>query len=81
MTGHGIRHTQLNLSNAGLPTLPEVVSDEDLERIRRLTKAHGVHLDALSGTFNMIDPDEEARRKRERLSETLDSLRERGLLR
>ena len=27
------------------------------------------------------DPDEEARRKRERLSETLDSLRERGLLR
>ena len=63
MTGHGIRHTQLNLSNAGLPTLPKEVSDEDLERIRRLTSAHGVHLDALSGTFNMIDPDEEARRR------------------
>lgn len=63
MTGHGIFRTQFNLSNAGLPTLPEEIRDEDLARIRALTEEYGVRLDAITGTFNMIDPDEEARRR------------------
>ena len=61
MRGHGLSHTQFNLSNAGLPTLPPHVTDEDLARIQALTAAYGITLDALTGTFNMIDPDEAAR--------------------
>lgn len=63
MTGHGICCTQFNLSNAGLPSLPEEIREEDLARIRSLTMEYGIRLDALSGTFNMIDPDETLRRK------------------
>ena len=61
MRGHGLSHTQFNLSNAGLPTLPAHVTDEDLARIQALSAAYGITLDALTGTFNMIDPDEVAR--------------------
>lgn len=62
MISHGIYHTQFNLSNAGLPTLPEDVSDEELQRIRKTVNQYQVKLDALSGTFNMIDPDLEKRK-------------------
>lgn len=61
MRGHGLSHTQFNLSNAGLPTLPAHVTDEALAHIQTLTAAYGITLDALTGTFNMIDPDETAR--------------------
>lgn len=61
MREHGLSHTQFNLSNAGLPTLPAHVTDEDLARIQALSAAYGITLDALTGTFNMIDPDEAAR--------------------
>lgn len=61
MRDDGIRHTQFNLSNAGLPTLPDHCSDKDIDRILRITGEYGIILDALSGTFNMIDPDEDAR--------------------
>jgi len=62
MTGHGIFHTQFNLSNAGLPILPEDIREEDIRRIREITEEFGVTIDAVTGTFNMIHPDEEARR-------------------
>ena len=62
MKAHGIRHTQLNLSNAGLDTLPEDIRDEDLLRIRSVLDAYGMKADAITGTFNMIDPDEDRRR-------------------
>lgn len=63
MRRDGITHTQLNLSNAGLPTLPDRVTDEKLAEIRALTEQYGIHLDALTGTFNMIDPNEEERER------------------
>jgi sugar phosphate isomerase/epimerase len=63
MTADGIFHTQFNLSNAGLPTLPETIEEKKIEEIKNLTKKYNITLDALSGTFNMIDPDEEARKK------------------
>lgn len=61
MTGQGIYHTQFNLANAGLATLPEDIRDEDIEHIRKLTEEFRITIDAITGTFNMIDPDEEAR--------------------
>lgn len=63
MTSQGIYHTQFNLLNAGLPTLPEQIDEEALEKVRKAAKKYHVTLDALSGTFNMIDPDEEERKK------------------
>lgn len=62
MTRQGIFHTQFNLSNAGIPTLPlEMPSEKKLYQIRKTMEAYGIRIHALSGTFNMIDPDESAR--------------------
>ena len=62
MRAQGLFHTQFNLSNAGLDTLPEHADEEVLEKIRKITKRYEIKLDALSGTFNMIDPDQERRK-------------------
>lgn len=70
MDRQGIHHTQFNLSSAGLPTLPESVNEEALLAIPALAKKYGITLDALSGTFNMIDPDEDARSRGCRQFET-----------
>lgn len=61
LKNHGIAHTQLNFSNAGLPTLPEAVTDKDIDRILAAKDRYGLTFDALTGTFNMIDPDADAR--------------------
>lgn len=63
MQAHGIFHTQFNLSNAGLASLPDEIALGKLEEIRSLAQEYRITLDALSGTFNMIDPDEDARKK------------------
>lgn len=63
MTKHGIYHTQFNLSNVGVATLPDRISDEKIEEILELTQKYGVAIDAITGTFNMIDPDIDARKK------------------
>lgn len=63
MTRSGIYHTQFNLSNAGIETLPESVTQEKIHEILTLTEEYQITIDALSGTFNMIDPDTDARKK------------------
>lgn len=63
MNAQGIYHTQFNLSNAGMNTLPEWIDEGKIQNIKALTKKYNIKPDALSGTFNMIDPDEEARKK------------------
>jgi sugar phosphate isomerase/epimerase len=54
----GYERSQFNLACAGLPSLPDVVAEKVLRRIRAASKASGVALVALSGTYNMIDPHE-----------------------
>jgi len=63
MKKQGITHTQLNLSNAGMPTLPMECDEKKIMEIKKISKTYGIQMDALSGTFNMIDPDEEARKR------------------
>lgn len=48
---------QLNLLSAGMETMPEDYRAQDLDRIAALAKRYQIRLAALSGTFNMIDPD------------------------
>lgn len=63
MDRQGIRHAQFNLSSAGMDTLPESIEEEKLLEISRLAEKYRITLDALSGTFNMIDPDKDARER------------------
>lgn len=57
MNALGIYHTQFNLASAGLETMPDHIDETALERIKDTANMYRITLDALSGTFNMIDPD------------------------
>lgn len=69
----GIEAVQMNLACAGLPTLPERFEPGQAATIADTLKASGRKVVALSGTFNMIDPDLE---KRNRNFQKLDLLAE-----
>jgi len=58
---HGIRSVQFNMSCAGLPSLPESIDDELAGRICGALQSRGMVMAAVSGTFNMIHPDHQAR--------------------
>lgn len=62
MRSDGLLWTQFNLQSAGLESLPQAVSDEKLQSIQNTFKRYAIRPVALSGTFNMIDPDEDARK-------------------
>ncbi len=54
---YGFACVQYNLSCAGLPTLPNSIDAEMCQRIRRALETCGLSMAAISGTFNIIDPD------------------------
>ena len=54
---HGFACTQYNLVCAGLPTLPDTIDPALCRRIRDAHAQRGLVLAAVSGTFNIIDPD------------------------
>ena len=54
---HGVRTVQLNLGSAGLDLLPPALPPDACAAIRQSLRATGVEAAAVSGTFNMIDPD------------------------
>lgn len=60
---HGIHDVQLNLSSAGYETLPDRLDATQAEQIRGELAARDMRLAAVSGTFNMIHPDLEQRRR------------------
>ena len=68
---HGLRETQLNMSVAGLSSMPDEIDPALADRIREAATERNIAVVAVSGTFNMIHPDAEARR---------DGLRRLGVL-
>jgi len=58
---HGIGSVQLNTESAGMPTMPDELGDAACDWIRQAMAARGIGLAALSGTFNMIHPDQRER--------------------
>jgi sugar phosphate isomerase/epimerase len=60
---HGLHCVQFNFACAGLPTLPENLTAEQLDWIGRELRARKITVAALSGTFNMIHPDPQTRRE------------------
>ena len=61
VAAHGLRTVQFNLSCVGLPTLPGAVDPALVASIRSAFDERGMTMAAISGTFNMINPDRRAR--------------------
>jgi len=57
----GLDCVQVSLDCAGLPAMPEEISAELADRIRRDATARGITIAAVQGTFNMSHPDAEHR--------------------
>lgn len=62
VAAHGIQAIQFNLDCAGVPTLPERIDPALCARIRDAMAERGLSMAAVSGTYNMIDPDLTRRR-------------------
>lgn len=60
---HGLSCVQFNLSCAGLPTLPDELAPSVINRIREAAQSRAIEIAAISGTYNMIHPDPQVRRK------------------
>ncbi len=57
----GYSHGQYNMACSGIASLPMEISDEVAEDLACACATHGVVIDALSATCNMIHPDEDQR--------------------
>jgi sugar phosphate isomerase/epimerase len=53
----GLTHVQFNMSCTGMPTLPERVDENHCIWIARSFRERGLTMAAISGTFNLCDPD------------------------
>jgi sugar phosphate isomerase/epimerase len=62
VAGHGLHETQLNMSAAGLSSMPGEIDPALADRVREAAAGRNVALSAVSGTFNMAHPDEGVRR-------------------
>jgi sugar phosphate isomerase/epimerase len=73
---HGIDTIQFNFIVAGLPSMPHRIEPEVADWIAREVGKRGITVAAVSGTFNMIDPDLSRRRRGlERLREMASACR------
>lgn len=68
---HGLHDIQFNMACAGLPSMPDAISDGQIAAIRQSLDSHAMRVAAVSGTFNMIHPDPQVRQ---------DGLRRLGVL-
>jgi sugar phosphate isomerase/epimerase len=59
---HGLECVQFNMASAGVPSLPDWIDPDLCDRIRQKMAARNITMAAVSGTFNMIDPDLQKRR-------------------
>jgi sugar phosphate isomerase/epimerase len=59
IAGYGLSAVQLNLSSAGIPDFPHYFDDATCQRICDAFWQKDIEITAVSGTFNMIDPDEQ----------------------
>src|SRR4030095_4277365 len=59
----GLRIIQFNFSCCGLPTLPEHIDEELLKSLRKELLQREMTVAAVSGTFNLIHPVLEERRR------------------
>jgi sugar phosphate isomerase/epimerase len=58
---NGLECVQVGMDCVGLPMMPDAISREAIERLRREAAARRITIAALQGTFNMCHPDVEER--------------------
>ena len=68
---HGLRCVQFNLSCVGLPTLPDEIAPALIARIHEAALSRDITMAAVSGTYNMIHPDQEVQQRGLRRLRTL----------
>ena len=73
LCAHPIRIVQFNLSCAGLPTLPDRLDEAECLLIAASFRDRGLTMAAISGTFNLIDPEIGRREENLRRLEVLAS--------
>ena len=61
--GCRLRCVQFDMACAGVPTMPDRISGDLCDTIRREMASRGIAMAAVSGTFNMIHPDVQERQK------------------
>jgi sugar phosphate isomerase/epimerase len=71
VAGLGLTQVQFNMSCVGLPTLPERLEEDFCIDIARAHRERGLTMAAISGTFNMCDPDPERWREYQRCLDAL----------
>jgi sugar phosphate isomerase/epimerase len=57
VVAHGLTHIQFNMSCLGVATLPDRLEESSCIWIARSLSERGLKMAAISGTFNMCDPD------------------------
>ena len=57
----GFAGAQYNMACSGLPSMPDEISDGQAQAVAEAAKACGVEIVAVSGTYNMIHPDQTLR--------------------
>ncbi len=57
----GYASVQFNMACLGLPSMPDEISNETAQSIAKASKATGVKIAAVSGTYNMVHPDKAKR--------------------
>jgi sugar phosphate isomerase/epimerase len=62
VAAYGIRNVEFDLACSGVPTLPERVDHALAARIAGAHAERGITMAAISGRYNMIHPDRQARR-------------------
>ena len=77
--GHGLSCVQFNWETAGLPGMPDSISRELCTRVREAAAESGISIAAVSGTFNIIHPHtDERRREFQRLRQIIGSCQHLG---
>lgn len=61
VAAHGIRSVQFNMACAGVSSMPDTIDPTLAGRIARACASQGIHMAAVSGTFNVIHPDDAQR--------------------
>jgi sugar phosphate isomerase/epimerase len=56
VAGHELTHIQFNMSCMGLATLPDKLDEGSCVWISQMLHERGLTMAAISGTFNMVDP-------------------------
>src|ERR1041384_3264491 len=63
VANHGLHCAQFNFACAGLPSLPERIDPALANKVRHEMEARRITMAAVSGTFNLIHPDQLVRRE------------------